>query len=371
MNQTSLPVYLNGLFYLLAFVLALAFSLYGVPMARRAALKLGIVDRPDGRLKRQREPVPYLGGLAIYLSFLAALALTYEFSQEVLGLILGGTLTLLLGLIDDFSVLTPREKIFGQLVAISALVKAGITIQLTFLPGWVALPLTVLWLLAITNAFNLIDVMDGLSAGVAFTACLALFGVALLNGRPMIAILTAALAGSILGFLRYNFEPARIYLGDSGSLFLGLMLGALAMIGSYSQENLLACLAPLVILGVPLFDLLFVMYVRHRRGLPLMQGSPDHFALRLKRWRLSTRQTTLLSYLLSALLGGVGLAIMRASAWGAGLLLATIAASALLAGHLLGRMGETTEKTEAREDRLGEVGLSPSPHGVDLYVRKG
>lgn len=350
MNGFGFTIHLDEILYLLAFVLALAFALYGTPIARRAALKLGIVDRPDGCLKRQGEPVPYFGGLAVYLSFLAALSLTYEFSREVLGLVLGGTLIILLGLIDDFSVLAPREKILGQLVAISALIKAGITIQLTFLPGWISLPLTVLWLLAVTNAFNLIDVMDGLSAGVAFIACLALFGVALMNGRPMIAILTAALAGSLLGFLRYNFVPARIYLGDSGSLFLGLLLGALAMIGSYTQENRLACLTPLIILGIPLFELLFVMHVRHRQGLPVMQGSPDHFALRLKRWRLSTRQTALLSYSISALLGGLGLVVMRTSLLGTGLILAGVATSALLVAHFLGRIGEEDERMESDED---------------------
>ncbi len=128
--------------------------------------------------------------------------------------------------------------------------------------------------------------MDGLSAGTAAVAAAALFAAAVLSGRHESATLLAGLCGACLGFLRLNFEPARIYMGDAGSLLLGLLLGALAMNNGYTENNRLAALAPGLILGVPLFDMLFVMYVRRRRGLPVMLGSPDHVALRLRKWRL-------------------------------------------------------------------------------------
>lgn len=326
----------------LAFVLAVVVSLYLTPLMRRAAIRFGITDRPDGRLKTQREPVAYLGGLAIYLSFLLALTATLRFdSTEVLGLLLAGAIVVMLGLIDDFGVLTPGQKLAGQVVAVLTLINASIYIKLAFLPWWAAMGLSFLWLLAITNAFNLIDIMDGLAAGVAAAAALILFAVALVNGRHTYAVLLAALAGALCGFLRYNFEPARIYMGDAGSLFIGLMLGALAMNNSYTRTNLVGSLAPLVILGVPLFDMLFVMYIRRRRGLPVMLGSPDHFALRLRKWRLTTRQTVLWSWAATLLLGCVAIGVMLASAPIAAALLAGVAMTAVFLGVLLKRIDMT------------------------------
>jgi UDP-GlcNAc:undecaprenyl-phosphate GlcNAc-1-phosphate transferase len=292
------------------FLLSLALSLYGVPMARRAALAFNVVDRPDGRLKFQAEPVPYFGGMAVYLAFLISLALTFEFRQEVLGLVLAGTLMVMVGLIDDFGVLKPWPKLFGQLLAVFVLIRSGIRIEIAALPDWLAIALTVFWMVGIINAVNIIDVMDGLAGGVSVVACAWLFVVAVLNQDMMIAVMLAALAGSLLGFLRFNFYPARIYLGDAGSLFIGLMLGALAMIGKYTETNRVALLAPVFMLGVPIFDTLFVMYIRRLRGLPMFLGSPDHFALRLRRWALSVPQVAGLSYGVAFVLGGIGIAIM-------------------------------------------------------------
>jgi len=273
--------------YGLTFVLSFLLAFYLTPIMREAALRFGIVDKPDGKLKKQREPVPYLGGLAIYLGFLGAIAFVYDFDRQVLGLLLSGTIMVLLGLIDDFGFLSPRIKLAGQLIAVWVLIKSGIYIKLIFLPKYHDVPvfayaLTALWLVGMTNAFNIIDVMDGLAATVASMAALVLFGVALWNHHLTIAVLTLALAGSLLGFLRYNRPPARIYMGDTGSLFIGLMLGSLAMIGSYTKYNGLAYLAPILILGVPIFDTFLVMFIRFWRGKPIMYGSPDHFALRLK-----------------------------------------------------------------------------------------
>ena len=294
----------------LTFALSLLLSLYGVPMARRAALAFNVVDRPDGRLKLQAAPVPYFGGLAVYLAFLISLALTFEFRQDVLGLVLAGTLMVMVGLIDDFGVLKPWPKLIGQLIAVFVLIRSGIRIEIAALPDWLDVALTVFWMIGIINAVNIIDVMDGLAGGVSVVACLWLFVVAVINQDMMIAVMLAALAGSLLGFLRFNFHPANIYLGDSGSLFVGLMLGALAMIGKYTAVNPVALLAPVLVLGVPIFDTLFVMYIRRLRGIPVFLGSPDHFALRLRRWALSVPQVAVLSYAVAFMLGGIGIASM-------------------------------------------------------------
>lgn len=311
-----------ALTYLLAFATSLGVALWATPVVARAATRFGIVDRPDGVLKTHKEAVPYLGGLAIYGAFLVALAVSLDFDSEVLGILLAGALVVILGLVDDLGALGPWVKLAGQGLAIAVLLKSHVFIKLVFLPPWLVIPLSALWLLAITNAFNLIDIMDGLSGGVAFVASCLLFVVAAGAGRTTIATLLVALSGALLGFLRYNVEPARIYMGDTGSLFIGLMLGALAMNNSYTLHNRVAALAPAVILGVPLFDTLFVMYVRWRRGMPIMRGSPDHFALRLRRWRFSTRQTVAASCLATALLGGLALWMTFVSAGAAVVLLA-------------------------------------------------
>jgi UDP-GlcNAc:undecaprenyl-phosphate GlcNAc-1-phosphate transferase len=319
--------------YGLAFGVAGALALWLTPVLRDAARRFGIVDRPDGRLKNHREPVPYLGGIAIYLSFLLAVALTFRFGEHVLGILLAGSIIVILGLIDDLGQLGPWVKLAGQLVAVAVLIKSGIYIQLTFLHYGVAIGLSVVWLLAVTNAFNLIDIMDGLSAGTAGIAALVLLALADLDGGVMAATLSAALAGACLGFVRYNFSPAQIYMGDAGSMFLGLLLGALALDNSYTRSHMLGALAPVLVLGLPLFDMLFVMYIRHRRGLPVMLGSPDHVALRLRKWRLSTEGTVLLSYAVTAALGLVALGLTLLPLRGAlalmGLVLVVALASAL------------------------------------------
>ena len=256
-------------------------------------------------------------------------------------MLLAGSIILILGLIDDLGVLSPWVKLAGQVVAVLTLMNASIYIKLSFLPSWLAIGLSFLWLLAITNAFNIIDVMDGLAAGVAASAALVLFLIATVNGREDYAVLLAALCGALIGFLRYNFEPARIYMGDAGSMFIGLMLGALAMNNSYTQVNLVAALAPVVILGVPVFDMLFVMYVRRRRGLPVMLGSPDHFALRLRKWRLSTRQTVLASYLATLVLGALAMVMMLTGAAAAGGVLAAILLTSIGLGMFLKRIDMT------------------------------
>lgn len=329
---------MRWLIYLGAFTAAAVLSGLLTPKMRDAALRFGIVDRPDGALKTHREPVPYLGGLAIYLSFLLALAATLPFSGEVLGVLLAGSIVVILGLVDDLGQLGPWTKLAGQVVAVLILVKSGIYIQLVFLPVWVSIPLSVLWLLAVTNAFNLIDIMDGLSAGTAMVAALALLAVAEMNGLVNGATLLAALAGSCLGFLFFNTAPAKIYMGDTGSMFLGLMLGSLAMNNAYTESNDVAALAPALILGVPLFDMLFVMYIRWRRGLPVMLGSPDHVALRLRRWKLSTKQTVSLSWVVTAFLGGAAVLMSVLDAQGAVTVLAGIALIALVCAFLLKRI---------------------------------
>jgi UDP-GlcNAc:undecaprenyl-phosphate/decaprenyl-phosphate GlcNAc-1-phosphate transferase len=295
----------------LGFALAFLLALWGVPQARRAALAFGVVDAPDGHLKQQGSPVPYLGGLAVYMAFLLALGMVFEFDRDVLALLLASSIVATIGLIDDFGVLTPRAKVLGQLVAVFVLLKAGISVHLIMLPWWARLGVTVLWLVGLSNAFNLVDIMDGLASGLGIIAAIFLLAVAAINGRWVVAAFTVVLLGALLGFLRSNFPPATIYLGDCGSLFLGLTLGALAMVMDYTQHSPLGWLAPAYILALPLVDTVYVTFLRLKAGRKIYHGSPDHFPLRLQR-RLggSVRATVLTIYAAAVVLGGLGLLIM-------------------------------------------------------------
>lgn len=301
------------LLYFFIFMLALCSCLYITPIVIEAAITYDIVDRPDGNLKQHQRPVAYLGGIAIYLSFLATLALTFDFSREVLGLLLAATIVILLGIIDDLKPLGPKVKLLGQIIAIFVLIKCGIYIKIAIIPDWLGMLMTFVWMLGVINAFNIIDIMDGLSAGIGLIASLVLFTIGVMTSHYMMAVMSLGLAGALLGFLRYNFQPAKIYLGDAGSMFIGLMLGTLAMIGVYTEHNQAGYLAPLVILGVPLYDTLLVMYLRWRKGMSVIQGSPDHFALRLRKSGLSTRQTVLTAYAVAGVLAMAALGMKLAS----------------------------------------------------------
>lgn len=332
----------SALTFIIAFLLSAAATLYLTPIMRRAALELGIVDRPDGKLKTQKAPTPYLGGVAVYLAFLMTVGVLTDFGQETLGYLLSGSIVIMVGLIDDLGVLTPRQKLAGQTVAALVLIKSGTYIKLGFLPFWVAVPLTILWILTVTNAMNIIDVMDGLATGVAAIAALMMAWANIMAGRPHVAFLCFALAGAAIGFLRYNFHPAQIYLGDTGSLFIGFMLAVLSLNAGYTRFNLLAVISPVLILGIPLFDLALVMWLRWRRGMPIMKGSPDHFALRLRRCKLTVKETAVTTYIVALLLGGVAILMSQV---GLELAFATITGTVVVMGlsaYLLAKVDMTS-----------------------------
>lgn len=283
---------MNTLIQVLAFSLALLVSLYATPIARRVAYRYKILDLPDGRLKTHLSPTPYMGGISVFFSMILPLGLLFDFSRELLGLLFAGTILLMVGLFDDLKALSPGIKFLFQIVATGILLKSGIRLQLSFLPEWINYLLSFLWILSLINAYNIIDIMDGLASSCALASLLMVFTIAQMGGNGMIAIIAITLAGSLIGFLRFNWAPASIYLGDSGSMFIGMMIGSLVLLLDYTRFNDLGFLSALFIIAIPLFDLFYVFALRLIKGRSPFFGSPDHLALRLrKKLCLSSRQT--------------------------------------------------------------------------------
>ncbi len=347
--------------YPAAFISALLMALYATPICRRAAIKYGVLDQPNADLKAHTEPTPYLGGVAIFGAFLFSLALTYDFDVQVLGILLSASIIVMIGLFDDLKVLSPGVKLLGQLVAVFVLIKAGIMIQLTFLPGWLCVVLTVLWMVGVTNAINLIDVSDGLAAGVASISGMFLYIIALWNGATTIAMLLLALVGACLGFLAFNRPPARIFMGDTGSMFIGFMLAAIAMIGHYTFNNRLAAVAPVILLGVPIFDTFFVMGARLLRGIPILKGSPDHFAVRLRNHGMSAGKIALTGYVGSAGLGLAGLAICAVSLTEAMVVAAVVAVAGASVTITLWRLGRAPAERARNTGKTGTLSAPEAP----------
>jgi len=268
--------------FFFALLLGFLITLYFLPLIIRVAIKLTIVDLPDGKLKTHARATPYLGGLAIYIGFLAAIALVLPFENKMFHLFVGSTLLLCVGLIDDLVILSPLQKLIGQVVATLCYLKAGFYLKELFFYNYINIAFSALWILTVINAFNLIDVMDGLATSVAITVAATFLLIALLLGQPVVALLLVAFIGALAAFLLYNKPPAKIYLGDAGSLFIGGFLAAIPFLFGWSTWNAWGFLAPSIIVGVPLVELGWLIIIRSYKKIPFYYGSRDHFSLYLQ-----------------------------------------------------------------------------------------
>lgn len=306
-----------ALMYFVGFVGALVFSFILTRTVRQVAVRRGWVVAPLSNRHIHRTPIPRLGGVAIYLAFViqtlgmlgAAEYFNFDLGlspRTIFFVLAAGTMIFLLGLYDDFRPLKPIVKIAVQVVAATLLFFQGFrVINVPFLPGeeystWVALPLTILWVLLITNAFNLIDGLDGLAAGSALFSTIAVFVACFLNANLQAALLMVTLAGAILGFLRFNFNPATIFLGDGGSLFIGFMLSAFALVGSQKKPTLVAVAIPIVSFGLPILETAISIFRRFLNGQPIFSADREHIHHKLMERGLSQRQAVVILYGVSA-----------------------------------------------------------------------
>ncbi|MDT8903749.1 glycosyltransferase family 4 protein [Anaeroselena agilis] len=295
--------------YAFAFTVALIVAYFLTPHIKDIAIKAGALDAPDAR-KVHTSPIPRMGGLAIYMGFLVAVLASLHISHEIAGLLVGGTVILIVGIVDDLKHLSAKTKLLGQIAAALVLVVFDVRIEWLTNPfgdmiylEYFSIPLTVLWVVGLTNTVNLIDGLDGLAAGVSTIASITILLVALQQNFWTVAIMTAALAGSALGFLQHNFNPAKIFMGDTGSMFLGYMLAAVSILGTVKSAATIALVVPIVALGLPIMDTAFAIIRRYTNGRPIFKPDKGHLHHRLLEMGLTQKQAVLLMYTISGCLG--------------------------------------------------------------------
>jgi UDP-GlcNAc:undecaprenyl-phosphate GlcNAc-1-phosphate transferase len=311
--------------YLVSIALAFIVAFSATPIAKKLALKIGAVDVPKDDRRMHNKPIALLGGLAIVCGFLVSIVYNllsssdiFALNHELWGLLAGIIIIVAMGIIDDIISLRARTKLLFQIAgALAVVIISDTRISVITNPfsaqgfselsPYVSYPLTILWIVGITNAINLIDGLDGLAAGVASISSLSLFFVSILSigmvHDPYTSIITAALAGATLGFLPFNFNPAKIFMGETGSAFLGFTLGVISIQGMFKSYAFISIAIPLLVLGLPLFDTAFAIFRRLKGGKPIMAADRGHLHHRLIDMGLSQKQSVLVMYIASAALG--------------------------------------------------------------------
>lgn len=308
---------------LAALALSAAIAYGTTPLARQIAYRVGAVDVPKDNRRMHKKPIPRLGGLAIYLAFVTVSLIMLKKDLQLVTLLAGATLMAGMGVLDDTKPLPAKLKLAIQLMAALIVVAGGVRIEFvtnffsaTKAPvylGALSIPVTLFWVVGITNTVNLIDGLDGLAAGVAGIASLSLAAVAYLNGQPEVAVLLAILAGSSIGFLPHNSHPATIFMGDTGSLLIGFVLAAVSIEGVIKSATTIAVAIPVMALGVPIFDTTFAILRRMVNKRPIMEADKGHLHHRLLDQGFSHRQTVWILYAFSFFLGVTSVFLSGAS----------------------------------------------------------
>jgi UDP-GlcNAc:undecaprenyl-phosphate/decaprenyl-phosphate GlcNAc-1-phosphate transferase len=309
------------MFYITLIVCFFAAILF-TPLVKKLAFKIGATDSPNHR-KVHQNVMPRLGGLAIFISFMIGILLVNPDSPYHLAIVLGSIVILFTGMIDDIKEISPKVKLSGQIIAALIVVVMGdIKVEFINLPfggeidfGIFSIPITMIWIIGITNAINLIDGLDGLAAGVSTIALLTIAGMAAVMGNGYVMMIALILAVSTFGFLRYNFHPAKIFMGDTGALFLGYMIGVLSLLG-FKNVTFISLIIPVIILGVPISDTFFAIIRRLVNKQPLSAPDKSHMHHCLMRTGFSHRQAVLLIYAMAAVFGLTAFIFSQATVWG-------------------------------------------------------
>ncbi|HVV49928.1 MAG TPA: MraY family glycosyltransferase [Polyangia bacterium] len=338
----------------LAFILSMLCGTFLTPVVRRLAHRFGALDHARSSRKIHGHPIPRLGGIAIVVAFYVPMLALFLFHggvgllflserEHVVGLFVGGLIIALLGLYDDLRGANAWKKFAVQFLVAGLLFELGFRFDVLANPfgepinlGWANLPFTLFWIVGVINAMNLIDGLDGLAGGVALVAVVTTFLVSLQRGHPLMMLFTSALAGSIVGFLFYNFNPASIFMGDTGSMFLGFVLATTAMQTNQKASTAVAVLIPCIALGLPIMDTLLAIGRRAIRGRPLFQADREHIHHKLMARGFSHRQAVLVLYGFCIVLGTAALILTYASSGQSALLLVVLAVVAFVFLRSLG-----------------------------------
>ena len=328
------------------FLLAAVVSYILTPYIKKLAFLIGALDKPDNR-KVHKKIMPRLGGLAIYIAFMVAAVASLEMTWDIVGILIGGTVIVAVGVLDDKYQLPAKVKLLGQIFAACVLVLFDIRIEWVnnpfggyFYLEYLSIPLTIFWVISFTNVVNLIDGLDGLAAGVSAIASLTVILVAVQMGYYHIAVMTAALAGGIIGFIRYNFNPATIFMGDTGSMFIGYMLAAISVYGAVKTAATVALIVPFIALGLPIMDTAFAIMRRYTNGRPIFQPDKGHLHHRLLAMGMNQKQAVLLMYAITAALGIAAVLWAEVDGFYAALIIAVIITAVAVGAKKIGILND-------------------------------
>ncbi len=348
-----------------ALVAALLIAFITTPVVKSLAERVGAVDVPKDNRRMHDHPIPRMGGLAIFLGFLLSTLVFVPLSQSLRGMLLGAILIVILGIFDDIYALPALPKLLVQIVAALIAVFHGNVIEVVSNPNlfsdnpyWVlgawSVPVTVIWIVAITNAVNLIDGLDGLAVGVAAISSLTMLVIAMLVSENVVALTMAALAGGCIGFMPYNQNPAKIFMGDTGSTFLGFVLATVSIQGLFKFYTIISFAVPFLMLGLPLFDTCFAILRRISKGQNPMSPDRSHVHHRLIDMGFNQKQAVGILYVISAILGLSAVVLTTSGALKAMVLLCALCLAGLIAykvsmSHAGDHSGKKEEKDHAPE----------------------
>lgn len=323
-------------YYVLIFAVPAILSYIFTPFVKKLAFKVKAIDIPDGKRRIHKKPMPRLGGLAIFLAFTIGMLIFTKINKDTLGIIIGSSIIVAGGIIDDIKSLKPLQKLMFQIAGAIVLVSFGVTIKSITIPFFtdnssldIGIPgifISMIWIIGITNAVNFIDGLDGLACGICLIASFSLFGVSHISNRFLAEILTLILAGACTGFLPYNFNPASIFMGDTGSQFLGFVLAAISIQGAIKSAAAVSVAVPILTLGIPIYDTAFAIIRRKINNKPIMVADRGHFHHRLLDMGLSQKQAVAVMYTISAVFGLSAIFAMKISNKSSYALLITVCA---------------------------------------------
>jgi UDP-GlcNAc:undecaprenyl-phosphate/decaprenyl-phosphate GlcNAc-1-phosphate transferase len=332
--------------FIVSSIVALLTVIIITPFVIKFAIWIKATDRPNGR-KVHKKVMPRLGGLAIIIGVATGYLSSGLSFENITSITIGALLIILLGLFDDIFMLTAKFKLIVQIAAATIVASSGLTIELINIPfaglfeiGWLSFPLTVLWIVMVTNAINLIDGLDGLAAGSSAIIVFTIGVLAYFNGKNMIFFFSLIILSSVLGFLVYNFHPAKIFMGDIGALFLGYCISILSLLGLYKSITLFSIVVPILLLGVPIFDTAFAVLRRIVNHRSITAPDNGHLHHRLLFLGLSHRNTVLVIYAMNAAFSCIAITFSRTTFWGAIILTVTILFCLELLAEVIGLVHE-------------------------------